>query len=70
MYRFNSLFSPYASVDDDAAIVERYLLSQILNLPSAFSLWHANFELLGFKFYDKHYFDKMMPFGASISCAT
>lgn len=30
----------------------------------------TDFELLGFKFNDQYYFDKMMPFGASRSCAT
>ena len=29
-----------------------------------------DFELLGFQFRDNYYFDKTLPFGASISCAT
>lgn len=29
----------------------------------------TDFELLGFKFQNKYYFDKMLPFGAAISCA-
>ncbi len=28
-----------------------------------------DFELLGFKFDDKYYFDKCLPFGCSVSCA-
>ena len=30
----------------------------------------ADFQLLGFKFEGKYYFDKALPFGCSISCAT
>ena len=29
-----------------------------------------DFALLGFKFNEKYYFDKALPFGASISCST
>lgn len=28
-----------------------------------------DFDLLGFKFHGKYFFDKIMPFGSSISCA-
>ena len=34
------------------------------------SFTNSDFDQLGFKFEDKYYFDKCMPFGCSISCAT
>ena len=30
----------------------------------------SDFDQLGFQFNDKYYFDKALPFGCSISCAT
>lgn len=66
----------YASVDDAAAIVATLGSGTLLaksDVKSAFRLLPvacSDFELLGFKFNTKYYYDKMMPFGASISCAT
>lgn len=66
----------YASIDDAAATITSlgpgiYLAKS--DIKSAFRLIPvaiSDFELLGFKFNGKYYFDKMLPFGASISCAT
>lgn len=65
----------YASVDDAAAIIATLGAGTLLaksDIKSAFRLIPVaknDFELLGFKFQGKYFFDKMMPFGASISCA-
>lgn len=66
----------YASIDDAAAIISflgpgTYLAKS--DIKSAFRLIPvapSDFELLGFKFQNKYYYDKMLPFGASVSCAT
>lgn len=66
----------YASIDDAAsirfatlgpgALVAKYDVKSALRLiPIAPSV----FDLLGFKFQEKYNFDKMLQFGASISCA-
>lgn len=65
----------YSCIDDAAAIVAVLGQGTLLaksDIKSAFRLVPVNptdFELLGFRFQNKYFFDKMLPFGASISCA-
>ena len=66
----------YASIDDAAAIIDA-LRPGIYIAKSHFKTAYrlipvaiSDFKLLGFKFHGKYYFDKMLPFGESISCAT
>lgn len=62
-------------MDDAAAIIATLGAGTLLaksDIKSAFRLIPVaknNFDLLGFKLQGKYFFDKMMPFGASISCA-
>lgn len=64
----------YASVDGAAAIIASLGAGTLLaksDIKSAFWLIHVaknNFDLLGFKFQGKCFFDKMVPFGAFIIC--
>lgn len=65
----------YSSIDKAAALINRYKsqarLSQC-DVKSAFRLIPiapSDFDLLGMKFGGYYYYDKMLPFGASISCA-
>ena len=66
----------YTSFDAAVEIVQELGQGCLLgksDIKSAFRLLPVNpddFELLGFKFKDKFYFDKCMPFGCSISCST
>ena len=66
----------YASIDDAAAIIAALRPGTYIaksNFKSAYRLIPvaiSDFKLLGFKFNGKYYFDKMLPFGESISCAT
>jgi hypothetical protein len=65
----------YSTIDDAVKIIQRLgrgakLLKCDIN--SAFRLlriFPGDFDQLGFVFQDKYYFDKCLPFGASISCA-
>ena len=65
----------YSGIDDAAsfiALLGRGCLLAKSDIKSAFRLipiHPADFELLGFKFQGLYYFDKMLPFGASISCS-
>ena len=62
--------------DDAVQMVQRLGKGCMLgkaDIKSAFRLLPVakqDFDQLGFKFEDKIYFDKSMPFGCSISCAT
>lgn len=65
----------YSSVDEAAALISKHKklarLSQC-DVKSAFRILPispADFDLLGIKFQEQYYFDKMLPMGASISCA-
>ena len=66
----------YTSFDAAVEIVQELGQGCLLgksDIKSAFRLLPVNpddFELLGFKFKDKFYFDKCMPFGCNISCLT
>lgn len=55
-----------ASLEPKTVLAKSDIKSAFCLLPVACT----DFELLGLKFNDQYYFDKMMPFGASISCAT
>lgn len=65
----------YSSIDDAAAIIASLGQNALLaksDIKSAFRLLPvaiSDFDLLGFQFQGSFYFDKMLPFGASISCA-
>ena len=65
----------YSSVDEVAALISKHKklarLSQC-DVKSAFRILPispADFDLLGITFQEEYYFDKMLPMGASISCA-
>jgi hypothetical protein len=66
----------YTSIDDAAASIATLGCGTLLaksDIKSAIRLIPiapSDFELLGFKFQNQYYFDKMLPFGASVSCAT
>ncbi|XP_062575105.1 uncharacterized protein LOC134237037 [Saccostrea cucullata] len=66
----------YTKFDEAISMVQRLGRGSYLaksDIKSAFRLmpiWPGNFELLGFKFDGCYYFDKCLPFGCSISCAT
>jgi hypothetical protein len=65
----------YSSIDDAVKIIQRPGRGAKLSkcdIKSAFCLlriFPGDFDQLGFVFQDKYYFDKCLPFGASISCA-
>jgi hypothetical protein len=65
----------YSGINDAAsfiALLGRGCLLAKSDIKSAFRLipiHPADFELLGFKFEGLDYFDKMLTFGASISCS-
>ena len=65
----------YSSIDDAVKIIQRLGRGTKLSkcdIKSAFRLhriFPGDFDQLGFVFQDKYYFDKCLPFGASISCA-
>lgn len=65
----------YSSIDDAAAMIASLGQNTLLaksDIKSAFRLLPvaiSDFDLLGFQFQGSFYFDKMLPFGASISCA-
>jgi hypothetical protein len=65
----------YSSIDDAVKIIQRLGRGGKLSkcdIKSAFRLlriFPGDFDQLGFVFQDKYYFDKCLPFGASISCA-
>lgn len=65
----------YSSIDDAAAMIASLGQNALLaksDIKSAFRLLPvaiSDFDLLGFQFQGSFYFDKMLPFGASISCA-
>ena len=66
----------YASFDEAVAIVQELGQGCLLgksDLKNAFRLLPVavkDFNQLGFKFNNQYYFDKSLPFGCSISCAT
>lgn len=66
----------YTSFDKAVAMVQELGQNTLLaksDVKSAFRLLciaPEDFDQLGFQFLDKYYFDKCMPFGCSISCAT
>ena len=66
----------YTSFDEAIHMIQdmgRGCLMAKTDVKSAFRLLPiriSEFDQLGFKFEDKYYFDKSMPFGCSISCAT
>ncbi len=66
----------YTTFDDAVKMVQDLGPNALLgktDVKSAFRLPRVSptdFEQLGFKFDNKFYFDKAMPFGCSISCAT
>ena len=66
----------YTSFDEAVKLIQdlgRHCKLFKVDIKSAFRLIPVkptDFELLGFKFNDMFYFDKALPFGASISCST
>ena len=66
----------YTSFDDAIRVVQQsgqHCELAKCDIKSAFRLLPvhpSDYELLGFSFQDKYYFDKAMPFGCSVSCAT
>lgn len=66
----------YTSFDEAVHMVQdmgKECLLAKSDVESAFRLLPtqiSDFDQLGFRFEDKYYFDKCMPFGCSISCAT
>lgn len=65
----------YSSIDEAVEIIQtfgKHTLASKSDVRSAFRLLPispTDFDLLGFKINDQFYFDKCLPFGASISCA-
>ena len=65
----------YANIDDAVKLVKRIGRNGKLakaDVKSAFRLLRVSsgdYDQLGFCFENKYYFDKCLPFGASISCA-
>lgn len=65
----------YSSIDDAVEMVKRIGIGGKLakaDIKSAFRLLRispSDFDQLGFSFQGKYYFDKCLPFGASISCS-
>lgn len=65
----------YSTLDEAAVMIAKLGPGALLaksDIKSAFRLLPispADFDLLGFKFQGHFYFDKMVPFGSSISCA-
>lgn len=69
-------FVKYASFDEAVALVQKLGQGCLLgksDIKNAFRLLPVavkDFEQLGFCFNNRYYFDKALPFGCSISCAT
>ena len=65
----------YSTIDDAALLISNMGQGALLaksDVKSAFRLIPiaaSDFDVLGFKFENHYYFDKMLPFGSSISCA-
>ncbi|XP_061196001.1 uncharacterized protein LOC133204278 [Saccostrea echinata] len=65
----------YSNIDQAAEMISKVGKGAYLaktDIKSAFRLLSvspSDFGLLGFRFQDKYYFDKMLPFGSSINCA-
>jgi hypothetical protein len=65
----------YSSIDDAVEMIQslgKRAKLGISDIKKAFRLlpvWPGDFDLLGFRIKDKFYFDKLLPMGASISCA-
>ena len=65
----------YSNIDDAVDVMKLYgnkTLASKFDVRSAFRLLPIStidFDLLGFKINQEFYFDKTLPFGASISCA-
>ncbi len=65
----------YSSIDDAVKMIHdlgRNALLAKCDIKSTFRLLRlapSEFDLTGFKFDNKYYFDKCLPMGASISCA-
>jgi hypothetical protein len=66
----------YTSFDEAVNLVQelgrncKLFKSDIKSAYRIIPIQPSDFELLGFRFNDKYYFDKALPFGASISCIT
>ena len=65
----------YSSIDDAIELIHKIGKGALLgkmDLKSAFRLlpiWPGDFDLLGFSMDGLYYYDKCLPFGASISCS-
>ena len=80
-YSVNDFIDPefctvrYSSIDDAIDminIIDKWVKLAKTDIKSAFRLFKvppSDFDQLGFSFDNKFYFDKCLPFGASISCS-